>query len=163
MEAGEIVALVPDAAEAEATRTDLSVHGIHAEVVAPQPGTYEDQDESFHEEVHGGGRGLVRGAVIGGVVGLVVALAVPVIRDLGPIAIVLMTLGFAYGGTLPGIVWGVGRADHYDDDPAVTRDLEAEDHLVIVHEVHDRERAHAIMERHDVTFLTDDHPLHPAA
>lgn len=160
---GRVVALAPDEAEAERTRAHLAFRGIQAEVRHAGDGTYELEDETFREHLYASRRGILVGVLVGGLVGLAVVLLVPAVREWDATFRLLLIAGLALQGTMPAIMWRMGRSDPYDDDPASTRALGTDDWLVVVHDDHDASRAHHIIERHRLVFLDDDVPLPPVA
>jgi len=50
-DAGRVVALASEEAEAERTRAELAVRGIHAEMLHADAGTYELEDDTLREHV----------------------------------------------------------------------------------------------------------------
>jgi hypothetical protein len=160
---GRVVALAPNATEAESTRADLAFRGIRAEVLHAGAGSYALEDETLREHVDATQRGILLGLLAGALVGLAVVLTVPAVRAWDPVLQFLLIAGLALQGTMPAIMWRLGRSDRYDDDPATVRDLDPDDWLVVVHDPHDAVRAHHVLERHPLVFLDDEEPLLPAA
>jgi hypothetical protein len=160
---GRVVALAPNAAEAESAREDLAVRGIRAEVLHAGVGSYPLEDESLREHVAATRRGILLGLLAGALVGLAVVLLVPAARAWDPVFQFLLVVGIALQGTMPAIMWRLGRSDRYDDDPALVREAGADDLLVLVHDPHDAVRAHHILERHPLVFLDDGAPVGPGA
>lgn len=158
---GRVVALAPDAAEAEQTRADLAVRGIPAEVQHAEAGTYVLEDETLREDLDETGRGIVLGLLAGVLVGLAVVLLVPAVRGWDTAYQLLLVAGIALQGTMPAIMWRLGRGEHLDDDPAVTRDVAPDDWLVVVRSPHDALRARHVAERHRLVILDDEEPLQP--
>lgn len=156
--AGHIVAHVPDAERTETAVADLAVHGVHAEVVHAEPGTYRVQDESLHEHIQSGERGLATGLGIGAVVGLVIVLVVGSLTDLGWLPRLILVAGIAVQGTVPAIMWRMGRIEHFDDDPERTLTLSAEDQLLVVDVPSEARRARQVLDDHEAVHLTDRHP-----
>lgn len=156
---GHIVALAPPRDEMDAVQAALAVAGVHAEVIEPQPGVYGLADESFHEHVRAGRQGLRIGALLGALLGLAIITLVPVVRDLPAIARLLLLAGIALQGSVPGMMWRMGRVDHYDDYPDRAQQVTAADRLVIIDDEHDEPRARHVLERHHVTMLRDDVPV----
>lgn len=160
---GRVVALAPDEAEAELTRADLAFRGIQAEVLHAGAGTYVLEDETLREHVDATERGLLIGLLAGGLVGLGVVLLVPAVRAWDTVFQLLLIVGIALQGTMPAIMWRLGRADRFDDDPASTRALDPDDWLVVVRDPHEAVRARHIVERHRLVLLDDDAPLRTTA
>jgi hypothetical protein len=160
---GHVVALVPDEVAAESVTADLSHHGIRAEILPPEPGVYPVEDQSFRDHLRGAGQGLLIGAVLGAIFGLFIVLMVPAARDLGLVAKVLLIGGIAIQGTMPAMMWRMGRADHYDDDPAEVRVPESPERLVVVDDEPHEPLAHRVIEHHSGVFLDADRPIEPAA
>jgi hypothetical protein len=160
---GRVVALAPSEAEAELTRADLAFRGIRAEVLHAGAGTYVLEDETLREHVDASERGILIGLLAGGLVGLAVVLLVPAVRTWDPVFQLLLIAGIALQGTMPAIMWRLGRSDRYDDDPVSTRDLDPDDWLVVVRNPHDAVRAHHVVQRHRLMFLDDEEPLQPIA
>jgi hypothetical protein len=160
---GRVVALAPNGSEAEATRADLAFRGIRAEVLHAGAGSYALEDETLRERVYATQRGILVGLLGGAMVGLAVILLVPAVRAWDPVFQLLLVAGLALQGTMPAIMWRLGRSDRYDDDPATVRELDPDDWLVVVHDPHDAVRAHHVLEQHPLVFLDDEDPLLPAA
>jgi len=160
-DAGRVVALAPDEAEAERTREELAFRGIRAEVLHAGAGTYELEDDTLREHVVASERGALVGFLAGGLVGVAVVLLVPAVREWDAVFQLLLIAGIALQGTMPAIMWRMGRSDRYDDDPALTRDLDPDDWLVVVHDPHEALRARHVMESQQLVFLHDEEPLHP--
>lgn len=160
---GRVVALAPDEAEAELTRADLASRGIQAEMFHAGAGTYALEDETLREHVDAAERGILIGLLAGGLVGLGVVLLVPAMRAWDTVFQVLLIAGIALQGTMPVIMWRLGRSDRYNDDPASTRDLDPNDWLVVVRDPHEAVRAHHVVERHRLVFLDNEEPLEPVA
>lgn len=158
---GRVVALAPSEAEAESTRADLAFRGIRAEVVHAGAGTYVLDDGTLREHVNATERGLLIGLLTGGLVGLSVVLLVPAVRDWDPVFQLLLIAGIALQGTMPAIMWRLGRSERYDDDPTSTRDLDPDDWLVVVRNPHDAAPARQVIERHHLAVLDDEEPLQP--
>ena len=159
---GRVVALAPDEAEAERTRAELAFRGIHAEVLHADAETYQLEDGTLREHVVASERGDLIGLLAGGLLGVAVVLAVPAVRAWWPVFQLLLIAGIALQGTMPAIMWRMGRSDRYDDDPASTRDLDPDDWLVVVHDPHNAARAHHLLERQRLVFLDED-PRQPIA
>ncbi|TVR29322.1 MAG: hypothetical protein EA388_15665 [Nitriliruptor sp.] len=159
---GRVVALAPNRTEAESTRADLAFRSIRAEVLHAGAGSYVLEDETLREDVDATQRGILLGLLAGALVGLAVVLLVPAVRGWDPVFQLLLVAGFALQGTMPAIMWRLGRGDRYDDDPVTVRDLDPDDWLVVVHDPHDAVRAHHVVERHSLVFLEDEEPLLPA-
>jgi hypothetical protein len=158
---GRVVALAPNGPEAEATRAELAVRGIRAEVHHARAGSYVVADETLREHFAATRRGILLGLFAGILVGLAVVLLVPDVRAWDPVFQLLLVAGIALQGTMPAIMWRLGRSDHYDDDPALVRDLDLDDWLVVVHDPHEALRAHHVLEQHPLVFLDDEEPLLP--
>lgn len=160
---GRVVALAPNGTEVESARADLAFRGIRAEVLHAGAGSYALEDETLREHVNATQRGILVGLLAGALVGLVVILLVPAVRAWDPVFQLLMVGGIALQGTMPAIMWRLGRSDRYNDDPATVRDLVPDDWLVVVRDPHDAVRAHHVLEQHPLVFLDDEEPLLPAA
>ncbi|GEM_PF-6698933 len=160
---GRVVALAPDEAEAERTRAELAVRGIHAEVLHAGAGTYRLEDDTLREHVVASERGALIGLFAGGLIGVAVVLLVPAVREWDVVFQLLLIAGIALQGTMPAIMWRMGRSDRYDDDPASTRDLDPDDWIVVVHDPHDALPARHVMEGRQLVFLDDEAPLQPIA
>jgi hypothetical protein len=158
-EPGHVVALLPSAAALGPVHDALACCGVHGDVRAPTPGRYLLEDETLHEELGAGRRGLVVGFAVAAIVGIVVVTAVPTVRDLSPLVRLVLVLGIALQGTLPAILWRMGRVTRLDDDPVAFRDLDADDRLVIVEALHEEPRVRHALERHGAVFLAADEPL----
>jgi hypothetical protein len=160
---GRVVALAPNHEEAELTRADLAVRGIEAEVLVADAGTYVLEDETLREHVDATRRGIMIGLLTGALVGLAVVLLVPAVRAWDAVFQLLLVAGIALQGTMPVIMWRLGRSDRYDDDPAATLDLNPNDWVVVVRNPHDAALAHHVIERHRLVVLDDEAPLRPSA
>lgn len=156
---GHVVAVAPHRGEMDAPLAGLAIAGVHSEVVEPEPGVYELEDESFPRRVRGGRQGLPIGLLLGALVGLTVVVLVPAARGLPGAARLLLAGGIALQGTMPAVMWRIGRLDHYHDDPELTREVTADDRLVIVDDEHNEARARRVLERHHAAFLIDEHPV----
>jgi hypothetical protein len=162
-EPGHVVAVLPSAAALGPVHDALACCGVHRDVRAPTPGRYLLEDETFHEEVGAGRCGLVVGFLVAVVVGVDVVTAVPMIREFSPLVRLLLVAGIALQGTLPAILWRMGRVTRLDDDPVAFRELDADDRLVIVEALHEEPRVRHALERHGAVFLAADEPLARAA
>ncbi|MFP4635741.1 MAG: hypothetical protein ACLFRD_07770 [Nitriliruptoraceae bacterium] len=160
---GRVVALAPDEAQAEQTRADLAFRDIQAEVFHAGAGTYVVEDDTLREHVHATERGVLMGLLVGGLFGLGVVLLVPAVRAWDTVFQILLIAGIALQGTMPAIMWRLGRTDRYDDDPASTRELDPDDWLVVVRDPHDAARARHIVDRHGLVLLDDEEPVRTAA
>ncbi|HSK25085.1 MAG TPA: hypothetical protein VK906_18005 [Egicoccus sp.] len=155
---GRVVALAPDRDVADETRADLAVHGIPAEVVHAREGSYDLEDETLREHVLAGATGILIGLLAGLALGLVVVFSLPDVRAWDTTVRLLVVAGMGLLGTMPAMMWQMGRRDHDDDDPATTREVTATDWLVIVHEAHDAPRARRVAQRHGLVLLDDEEP-----
>jgi hypothetical protein len=162
-EPGRVVAVLPGVEDLGPVRDALTCCGVHAEVRTPTPGRYLLEDETLHEEVGAGRRGLVVGFLVAAVVGVVVVTAIPAVRELSPLVRLLLVVGIGLQGTLPAILWRMGRVTRLDDDPVAFRELDADDHLVVVEAIHEEPRVRHALERHGAVFLAADEPLARAA
>ena len=155
---GHVVAVAPTRDEVEPIRDDLRAIGVEPLIRAARPGSYPVEDTSMHEHVTSARRGMLLGMLVGAALGAVLVFAIPELRDLGAAVKLLIVAGIALQGSMPAVMWRMGRAEHYDDDPAVTRDVAAGDQLVIVEAEHEEARVRRILERHHATFVTEDRP-----
>lgn len=157
---GRVVALAPDRTSADETRSDLAIHGIPAEVIHARDGSYDLEDEALREQILAGASGILIGLLAGLALGLVVVFALPGVRAWDTTVRVLVVAGLGLLGTMPAMMWQMGRRDHGDDDPATTRELSATDWLVVVHEAHEAPRARRVAQRHGLILLDDEEPRH---
>lgn len=160
---GHVVALSPERDELDPIRSDLVRAGIHADVRPAQPGAYAREDTSLPEHLWGARRGLALGLVVGAAVGLVLVLVVPGLRELPLVGKVLLMGGIGLQGTIPAMMWLMGRVDHYDDDPAEDQLVTEGDPLLVVDDEHDEYRARHLLARHHAVFLAEDAPHAPVA
>lgn len=160
---GHVIALPPSRDELGPIHDGLAARGIRSGVRAAQPGAYVVEDTSLHEDVRGLRDGLMLGLVLGALLGLVLVLAVPGLRDLPRVGQIIFIGGLALQGTMPTMMWTLGRVEHYDDDPVTLRQVESGDRLVTVDVEHAEGRARRVLKRHGATFLDEDHPHVTAA
>lgn len=159
---GRVVAVAPNEEVAESTREDLAFRGIRSQLHHAKSGSYPVEDETLRDDISATRRGMLVGLLVGALVGLAVVLLVPAVRDWDPVFQVLVVAGIALQGTMPAIMWRLGRSDRYDDDPAAVRALSPDDWLVVVRDPHEAVRAHHVIERHTLVFLDDEEPVLPA-
>lgn len=149
-----VVALAHDGTQIERAREDLSLRGIRAHLRHPADGTYVLADETLRADVDAGERGILLGLLIGAAVGLAVVLAVPAVRAWDLTWQLLLIAGVAVQGTIPAIMWRVGRSDR-DDPPVVTRHLDSSDWVLVVDDPEDTARAHRVVREHGLAVLDD--------
>lgn len=155
---GHVIALPRTHDELAEIRGDLAAHGIRSTIRDADPGTYLVEDTALHEDIHGLRNGLLLGLVLGALLGLVLVLVVPGLRDLPTIGRVLLVGGIALQGTMPTMMWTLGRSEHYDDDPEMLRQVEPGEELILVDSAPDEGRARHVLEHHHAVFLDEDHP-----
>lgn len=154
-----VVGTVPEG-ETGATLDDLAGYGFDSEVRELPPGRYLVEDQTFHEEATAAGIGALVGLVVGGLLGAVVALAVPALREVGLAAQLALIVGFAFLGTLPGIVTGLQTRDQFDDDPTAYLEVGPDDHVeVVIARGHSAPRAHRLLRRRGTRTFLDPHGL----
>lgn len=155
---GRVVAVTPNRNDAEETVADLRFHGVHADVRSAGAGSYGVEDETFREQVRAAAAGLVLGMFAGAGLALLVVFTVPAVGDWGALYKVVLVAGLGLLGTVPAMMWRMGRRDRGDDDPATIREVTAADWLVVVHEPHDAPLARHVVARHDLLLLDDEEP-----
>jgi hypothetical protein len=160
---GHVIALPRIHDEVQPIRGGLASVGIRSQVRDAEPGRYLVENTTLREEVHSLRNGLLLGLLLGVLVGLVLVLAVPGLHDLPRIGRIVLIGGIALQGTMPTMMWALGRVEHYDDDPELLRQVEPGEQLVVVDSEPDEGRARHLLEHHHVIFLDEDHPHASAA
>lgn len=161
MEATDVYGLV-GADRIDDVQRALARHGLtppSVQVRPASPGRYELHDETLHHDAASARRGAALGLVIGAVIGVVIALLLPQVADTGPTLGVTAALA-GLAGLVGGMV-GLQRADPMAGDPVTFREVQGDEHVVLVevHDEHWRNRAHRILERHGAVFLQEPTPV----
>lgn len=161
MEAADVYGLV-GADRIDRVQRALSRHGLappRVQVRSATPGRYRLHDETLHHDAAVARRGAALGLVLGGVLGVLVALVLPQATEAGPIMGVAAALA-GLGGLVGGMV-GLQRADPLEGDPVEYREVEGDEHVVVVevHDEHWHNRTHRILERHGAVFLQEPTPV----
>lgn len=155
---GHVIAVPPTPEELEPIRRELDHVGIRSEVRDPEPGPYLVEDTSWRDDVKASRHGLLLGFALGALVGLVLVLTVPFLRDLPLVGQVLLIGGIGLQGSLPVMMWAMGRVESYDEDAETMQEVGSDDQLVVVDSDPDEGRARRVLEHHHAVFLDEDHP-----